>query len=65
MKPSVFVAIPMFEEVLEHLRQHFDVVDNQADELFTPTQLAEKLQGHAGAITTGTERIDAALLAAC
>jgi len=55
----------MFEEVLDHLRQHFDVVDNQADELFTPTQLAEKLQGHAGAITTGTERIDAALLAAC
>jgi gluconate 2-dehydrogenase len=65
MKPSVFVAIPMFEEVLEHLRQHFDVVDNQADELFTPKQLAEKLQGHAGAITTGTERIDATLLAAC
>ena len=65
MKPSVFVAIPMFEAVLDHLRQHFDVVDNQADELFTPTQLAEKLQGHVGAITTGTERIDAALLAAC
>ena len=65
MKPSVFVAIPMFEEVLDHLRQHFEVVDNQADTLFTPAQLAEKLQGHAGAITTGTERIDAALLAAC
>lgn len=55
----------MFEEVLGQLRQHFDVVDNQADELFTPKQLAEKLQGHSGAITTGTERIDGALLAAC
>jgi gluconate 2-dehydrogenase len=65
MKHSVFVAIPMFEEVLGQLRQHFDVVDNQADELFTPKQLAEKLQGHSGAITTGTERIDGTLLAAC
>ena len=55
----------MFEEVLGQLRQHFDVVDNQADELFTPKQLAEKLQGHSGAITTGTERIDGTLLAAC
>jgi len=65
MKPCVFVARPVFEEVLESLRQHFEVTDNQADLLFTPHQLAHKLQGQAGAITTGTERIDAALLAEC
>lgn len=65
MKPCVFVARPMFEEVLDSLRQHFEVTDNQADVLFTPGELAHKLQGQAGAITTGTERIDAALLAAC
>ena len=65
MKPCVFVARPMFEEVLDSLRQHFEVTDNQADLLFTPDELAHKLQGQAGAITTGTERIDAPLLAAC
>ena len=65
MKPSVFVGRPVFEEVLDSLRPHFEVVDNQADALFTPAELIAKLQGQAGAITTGTERIDAALLAAC
>jgi gluconate 2-dehydrogenase len=65
MKLCVFVARPVFEEVLDSLRQHFEVTDNQADVLFTPEELARKLQGQAGAITTGTERIDAALLAAC
>ena len=65
MKPSVFVGRPVFEEVLDSLRQHFEVVDNQADVLFTPAELVAQLQGQAGAITTGTERIDAALLAAC
>ena len=65
MKPSVFVARPVFEEVLDSLRAHFEVTDNQADVLFTPEELAHKLKGQAGAITTGTERIDAALLAAC
>jgi len=65
MKPCVFVARPMFEVVLDSLRQHFEVTDNQADLLFTPQELAQKLQGQAGAITTGTERIDAALLASC
>jgi len=65
MKPCVFVARPVFEEVLDSLRQHFEVTDNQADVLFTPEELARKLQGQAGAITTGTERMDAALLAAC
>ena len=65
MKLKVFVGRPVFEEVLDSLRQHFEVTDNQADALFSPSELAVKLQGQAGAITTGTERIDAALLAAC
>jgi len=65
MKLKVFVGRPVFEAVLDSLRQHFEVTDNQADALFSPAELVAKLQGHAGAITTGTERIDAALLAAC
>jgi lactate dehydrogenase-like 2-hydroxyacid dehydrogenase len=65
MKLKVFVGRPVFEEVLDSLRQHFEVTDNQADVLFTPEELTRKLQSQAGAITTGTERIDAALLVAC
>jgi gluconate 2-dehydrogenase len=64
-KPAILVARAVFPETLAQLRQHFEVTDNQADEPFTPAQLAERLQGKVGVFTTGSERIDAALLAAC
>lgn len=64
-RPSVLVARAVFAETLARLRQHFDVEDNPGDTIFTPAQLAERLQGKQGALTTGSERIDAALLAAC
>jgi gluconate 2-dehydrogenase len=64
-KPAILVARAVFPETLALLRQHFDVTDNQADEPWTPAQLAERLQGKAGVFTTGSERVDAALLAAC
>ena len=64
-KPSILVARAVFPEVLEKLAQHFTVTANQADVLWTPAQLIEKLQGQQGAFTTGSERIDAAVLAAC
>jgi gluconate 2-dehydrogenase len=31
MKPKILVAREVFPEVLEHLRRHFEVEDNQAD----------------------------------
>jgi gluconate 2-dehydrogenase len=64
-KPKILVARAVFPEVLAKLAQHFDVESNQADELWTPAQLIAKLQGKQGVFTTGSERIDAALLAAC
>lgn len=63
--PKILVARAVFPEVLAKLAQHFDVESNQADELWTPAQLIAKLQGKQGVFTTGSERIDAALLAAC
>jgi gluconate 2-dehydrogenase len=65
MLPKILVARALFPEVLTKLAQHFDVLSNQTDELWTPPQLIEKLQGRQGIFTTGGERIDAALLAAC
>jgi gluconate 2-dehydrogenase len=64
-KPRILVARAVFPETVARLRQHFDVEDNQADVLFSRQQLLDKLADKAGAFTTGSERIDADLLAAC
>jgi len=64
-QPAILVARAVFPEVLVKLQQHFEVTSNQDDTIFTPEQLREKLQGKAGVFTTGSERIDATLLAAC
>ena len=65
MRTRILVARPIFPEVLAQLAQHFEVTSNQADELWTPAQLIAQLQGQHGVLTTGAERIDSALLAAC
>ncbi len=64
-KPAILVARGVFPEILEQLQRHFDVSSNQSDEPFTSEQLIERLKGKAGAMITGSERIDAQLLAAC
>lgn len=64
-KPAVLVARPVFPEVIEKLQQHFAVEHNQADAAWDREDLVARLQGKAGVFTTGAERIDAALLAAC
>ena len=64
-KPKILVARAIFPEVIARLAQHFEVESNQIDELWTKAQLTTKLQGRQGAFTTGGERIDAELLAAC
>jgi len=64
-KPAVLVARDVFPEVLALLRQHFDVQANPEDTVFSKPQLVQALQGKAGAFITGSERIDAEVLAAC
>ena len=64
-KPKILVARAVFPETLARLQQHFDVEGNQADESWSAGQLIEKLQGKVGALTTGGDRIDDAVLAAC
>jgi glyoxylate/hydroxypyruvate/2-ketogluconate reductase len=63
-QPSILVARAIFPEVLHSLSQIFEVESNQADEVWTPAELARRMQGKLGALTTGSERIDAALLQA-
>lgn len=64
-KPRILVARAIFPEVLEALRQHFEVEDNQADIDWSPEELVRRLQGKDGALTTGSVRISKELLAAC
>ncbi len=63
-KPEVLVARAVFPEVIERLREFFEVEDNQADTVYTKAEWTQRLQGKAGAFTTGSERIDAEVLAA-
>ena len=64
-KPAILVARAIFPDVLEKLAQHCTVESNTEDRDWTPQELAQRLQGKVGALTTGAQRIDAALLAAC
>jgi gluconate 2-dehydrogenase len=62
---SVLVTRAVFPEVIERLAEHFDVESNQADVSWTPAELVQHLQGKAGAFTTGSVAINAALLSQC
>lgn len=64
-KPRIFVARAVFPEVLERLARHFEVESNQADDVLTKEQLTARLKDKHGAFTTGGDRIDADVLAAC
>ena len=64
-KSSILIARAVFPEIIARLEQHFDVESNQPDETWSKVQFIERLQGKAGVFTTGGDRIDADLLAAC
>lgn len=64
-KKSILVARAVFPEVLAKLAEHFEVESNQDDVIWPREEMVRRLQGKVGVFTTGGERIDAALLAAC
>ena len=64
-QPKILIVRAVFPEVITRLQQHFEVESNQADEVWSKAQLIGKLQGKRGAFTTGGDRIDADVLAAC
>ncbi len=64
-QPKILVARAVFPEVIARLEQHFVVESNQLDDNWTKAQFIQKLQGKQGVFTTGGDRIDAEVLAAC
>jgi len=65
MSSSVLVTRATFADIVGRLREHFDVEDNTDDAVLGPKELIRRLQGKQGVMSTGTERIDEQLLAAC
>jgi gluconate 2-dehydrogenase len=64
-RPHVLIARAVFPQTVARLAQHFEIESNPEDQIFTKAELITRLQGKAGAFTTGSERIDAEVLAAC
>ena len=62
---KILIARAVFPEVIARLEQHLEVESNQADEVWSQAQLIARLQGKQGVFTTGGDRIDAQVLAAC
>ena len=65
MKPAVLVCRAVFPDIVERLREHFEVETNAADVVWSRDEFIAHLQGKAGVFVTGTQPIDAALLDAC
>ena len=64
MKPKILVAREVFPEVLERLRRHFEVEDNQADVVLGVEGLKARLADKAGALTAATDPVTAEVIAA-
>ncbi len=64
-KPKILVARAVFPEVIARLEQYFEVESNQLDETWSKAQLMAQLKDKQGAFTTGSDRIDGEVLAAC
>ena len=63
MKPKILVTRNIFPETLAYLHEHLEVTDNQSDEMMSPEQLAAGLADKVGVMSSGSDSINAALLA--
>ncbi|THU01942.1 D-glycerate dehydrogenase [Lampropedia puyangensis] len=62
-RPHILVASPTFPEVLDKLRQHFDVEPNLSDDAWTGEAFTSRLPGKVGAFLTGAQTVNAEVLA--
>ncbi|HEX6361343.1 MAG TPA: D-glycerate dehydrogenase, partial [Albitalea sp.] len=62
MKPAVLITRAVFPDVVERLRQYFEVEDNPEDRIWDKAELIRRLHGKAGVMTIGPVPIDAEVL---
>ncbi len=65
MRVPVLVTRASYPDIVDRLRAKFDVADNPGDRIWAQAELIERLQGKVGAMTAGSDCIDATLLDAC
>jgi len=63
LKPKVLIARAVFPEIVESLRERFEVEHNVDDRPWAPEELGRRLQGKAGVMTTVMDRIDESVIA--
>jgi gluconate 2-dehydrogenase len=64
-KPKILVTLRVFPEVIDKLRQHFDVQTNNESVDWPREELIRRAQGMQGLFVTAVEPVDATLVAAC
>jgi lactate dehydrogenase-like 2-hydroxyacid dehydrogenase len=65
VKPKILVTRATFDDVIAKLRERFDVEDNQKDDTpWSAEELRRRIADKDGVLPTGSDRIDAATLAA-
>jgi len=63
VKQKILVTRATFDDVVEKLRERYDVEDNQKDDApWSGDELKRRLADKDGVLLTGTDRVDAALL---
>jgi lactate dehydrogenase-like 2-hydroxyacid dehydrogenase len=63
VKPRILVTRATFQEIVDKLRERFEVEDNQKDDaLWGADELRRRIADKDGVLPTGSDRIDAALL---
>lgn len=62
LKPKILVTRAVFQEVVDHLSQYFDVDSNQSDEVFSEAELIRRLQGKAGVYANPTNLMSAEVI---
>ena len=62
---KIVITRGIFDDAVEHLEQHFSVVSNQQDHVYSRDQLVDMLQGVDGIQTVSTDLVDDEFLGKC
>ena len=62
-RPRIWVSRPLFDDILDRLREHFNVEVEDGDHDWTREQMAQKLRDKTGAILGVADPVDASVIA--
>jgi glyoxylate/hydroxypyruvate/2-ketogluconate reductase len=62
-RPRVWVSRPLFDDIIDRLREHFEVEVESEDRAWTRAQVAQKLRDKHGAVLGVGDPVDAAVVA--